>query len=225
VKRVGSDETRVVDVRFLAATNLDLRTRIETGAFRPDLYYRLNVIPIHIPPLRSRGNDVLMLAHHFLTKLARRMQRPPKRLHADTIRALQNHAWPGNVRELEHALEHAVVLARGDVVHPGDLPFMRRSSSREMPAIIVPAAPRVAGLPVPAPAPIEAPPPASAPFISQELLELPYADAKRRAMALFDEAYVVDAMRRAAGNAAEAARLAGLDRSNFRRIARKGRVD
>ena len=193
VKRVGADEARVVDVRVLAATNVDLKARAETGEFRKDLYYRLNVIAIPLPPLRQREDDVFLLTHHFLQKLARRMGRPPKTVSEDAFRALRSYAWPGNVRELEHAIEHAFVLSKGDVIHATDLPFARTGEreSEHAPAL---------GLP---------------------LDGVPYAEAKRLAMARFDEEYVREILRQTAGNLSEAARVAGLDRSNFRRIMRK----
>src|SRR5581483_6291550 len=131
IKRVGADETRNVDVRVLAATNLDLLSRIQSGEFRRDLYYRLNVIAIELPALRERGDDVLLLASHYLQKFARSMQREPKRLAPDAIRVLREYHWPGNVRELEHAIERAMVLSQREVITAIDLPFARSSSFRE----------------------------------------------------------------------------------------------
>ena len=122
VKRVGSDETKIVDVRVLAATNVDLKSLIDAGAFRTDLFYRLNVIGIALPPLRERKDDILLLAYHFIDKYARRMGRDPKRLGPDAARALTEYPWPGNVRELEHAMERAVVLAQGVAIAARDLP-------------------------------------------------------------------------------------------------------
>ncbi|MDP9036845.1 MAG: sigma-54 dependent transcriptional regulator, partial [Myxococcota bacterium] len=112
IKRVGADEHRTVDVRVLAATNLDLIGRIQAGEFRRDLYYRLNVIAIELPALRDRGDDALLLANHYLQKFARSMQRAQKRLAPDAVRALRDYDWPGNVRELEHAIERAMVLSQ-----------------------------------------------------------------------------------------------------------------
>jgi DNA-binding NtrC family response regulator len=221
IKRVGADETRTVDVRVLAATNLDLMNRIQSGQFLRDLYYRLNVIAIELPPLRERGDDVLLLASHYLQKFARSMQREPKRLAPDAIRALREHEWPGNVRELEHAIEHAMVLSQRDVIAAADLPFLRQPSAlRE--------ATTKPGIAPPATLPDAATPPASAARdggasrpVFTELGEHPYPEAKRRLLALFDEAYTTELLRRAGGNMSEAARLAGLDRSNFRRLIKR----
>ncbi|MGO9834273.1 MAG: sigma-54-dependent transcriptional regulator [Polyangiaceae bacterium] len=221
IKRVGADEPRTVDVRVLAATNVDLMSRIQGGQFRRDLYYRLNVIAVELPPLRARGDDVLLLASHYLQKFARSMQRDLKRLGPDAILALREYDWPGNVRELEHAIEHAVVLAQRDVVSAADLPFSRPPPAlREAtdmrglePVVLRPgngADPNAA-----------ADGSGSPPVAFAELAELPYAEAKRRLVASFDETYTGELLRRASGNMSEASRLAGLDRSNFRRLLKK----
>ncbi len=219
IKRVGSDETRFVDVRVLAATNVDLQQRIIDGSFRRDLYYRLNVIPIHVPPLREREDDVVLLTHHVLQKLARRMGRAPKRMSADAIRALKGYSWPGNVRELEHAVEHAFVLAQGETIELGDLPPLAQGplepSYREMSE---PASVRGGEL-AHQDAGRLSPPSSQGP--TSDLFALPYAEAKRRAMEAFDDGYVREVLERAGGNLSAAARHAGLDRSNFRRIVKR----
>ncbi|WP_394838518.1 sigma-54 dependent transcriptional regulator [Pendulispora rubella] len=221
IKRVGSDETRFVDVRVLAATNVDLQQRIADGTFRRDLYYRLNVIPIHVPPLRERDDDIVLLTHHVLQKLARRMGRAPKRVSAEAMEALRAYAWPGNVRELEHAVEHAFVLATGERIELGDLPQMAQqapSSSRDGRDTDVAEVPR-AGLPGLAALAGSMEP--QAPHVRFDLFALPYAEAKRRAMKAFDDGYVREVLSRSGGNLSAAARHAGLDRSNFRRIVKR----
>ncbi len=120
VLRVGGSEPRTVDVRVVAATNRDLRQEIAAGRFREDLFYRLNVIPVRLPPLRERREDVLPLARHFLGRSAEQGGRQ-LRLGPEAEELLRRHAWPGNVRELENAVERAVVLARGDVIDAEDL--------------------------------------------------------------------------------------------------------
>ncbi len=228
IKRVGADETRTVDVRVLAATNLDLVSRIQSGEFRRDLYYRLNVIALELPSLRDRGDDVLLLASHYLQKFARSMQREPKRLGPDAIRVLREYDWPGNVRELEHAIEHAMVLAQRDVIAAADLPFNRPSMFREsttLPGVAPPARPSdamISGSAAGSVAPVtpgRAPAPSRSPF--GDLVQLQYPEAKRQLLALFDEQYTSDLLNRAGGNMSEAARLAGLDRSNFRRLIKR----
>ena len=120
VLRVGGDRPKKIDVRIVAATNKDLRREVEQGRFREDLYFRLAVIPVHVPPLRQRREDVLALAEHFLQRHARNTGRALE-FSDDARRVLAQHAWPGNVRELENAAERAVVLARGDSIGKEDL--------------------------------------------------------------------------------------------------------
>jgi DNA-binding NtrC family response regulator len=228
IKRVGADETRSVDVRVLAATNVDLMSRIQSGQFRRDLYYRLNVIAIELPPLRERGEDVLLMANHYLQKFARSMQRPPKRLSPDAIRALCEYSWPGNVRELEHAIEHAMVVSQREVVTMGDLPFMRQPTSlREATTApgLGPTAALAAKLGAAVAVRREGGPSEPAGGAFAGLAELPYAEAKRRLVAHFDEEYTKELLRRASGNMSDAARRAGLDRSNFRRLLKRRRDD
>jgi DNA-binding NtrC family response regulator len=122
IKRVGASESTKVDVRVIAATNINLHQAMIEGVFREDLYYRLNVITIPIPPLRDRVEDIPLLAYHFLRKYALRSGRDARRISLDAMRALRSYSWPGNVRELENAMERSVVLARGDAIAPADLP-------------------------------------------------------------------------------------------------------
>ncbi len=121
-ERVGGRETLAVDVRLLAATNRDLREEVAAGRFREDLYYRLNVVPIHLPPLRLRRSDVPALAATFLARFAAENERRIDGFSRRVLERLLAYDWPGNVRELEHAVEHAAVMARGRLVMPHDLP-------------------------------------------------------------------------------------------------------
>lgn len=121
-QRVGSNQTRRADVRIIAATNRDLEQAMQAGRFRPDLYYRINVFPIHLPPLRDRKEDILQLANHFVDKYASRMGKKVTRISTPAINALIAYHWPGNVRELENGIEHAVLLSRDGVIHGRDLP-------------------------------------------------------------------------------------------------------
>ena len=119
---VGATEAIPVDVRIIAATNRDLEEECRRGAFRSDLFYRLNVIPLQLPPLRDRREDVLPLMESFLQVLAQDHDIEPKALSAEALDAVMVYDWPGNVRELENALEHAVVLTKGPVIEPSALP-------------------------------------------------------------------------------------------------------
>ena len=113
-ERVGDDSTRVVDVRVIAATNKDLEKAVEAGEFREDLYYRLSVFPVQVPPLRRRGDDVVQLAVHFLEQVCREFGRPCPQLTQSQADALRRYAWPGNVRELKNVIERAVILSTAD---------------------------------------------------------------------------------------------------------------
>ena len=120
-ERVGGSHTLNVDVRIIAATNKDLKEEVEAGRFREDLYYRLNVLHIHLPPLRERTDDIPMLAAHFVAKFVRDMQRPRLEIAPDTVRFLTTLPWDGNVRELENTIERAAVLCSGDLIRPEDV--------------------------------------------------------------------------------------------------------
>ncbi|WP_249975231.1 sigma-54-dependent transcriptional regulator [Vreelandella olivaria] len=121
IRKIGSVETRHVDVRLIAATHRDLRALSRSGEFRLDLYYRLNVMQIALPPLREREEDVLKIADILLEKACKRHERPGLRLSRAARQDLQDYPWPGNVRELENALERGVILAEGHLIHPDDL--------------------------------------------------------------------------------------------------------
>jgi DNA-binding NtrC family response regulator len=113
---IGSDRVVEVDVRFLATTNKDLQAEVERGAFRRDLFYRLSVMPVRVPPLRERAGDIPLLARHFLQSSARRSKKPVRAIAPAAMEALCRYAWPGNVRELENVIERAVIVAKGDVI-------------------------------------------------------------------------------------------------------------
>jgi two-component system response regulator HydG len=119
---VGATEAVPIDVRLLAATNRDLEEEIKRGAFRSDLFYRLNVIALHLPPLRDRRDDIPMLVEWFLHRTAEARSEPPKQLSPAAVEALQSFNWPGNVRELENALERAVILTAGPIIDVSVLP-------------------------------------------------------------------------------------------------------
>jgi two-component system, NtrC family, response regulator AtoC len=122
IRRVGGNDAIPVDVRVIAATNRDLRRLVADGGFRDDLYYRLNVVTITVPPLRERASDIPLLAQHFLEIFARRSGRPIRRLAPEAVALLAGYRWPGNVRELEHVIERATALSAAETLLPDDLP-------------------------------------------------------------------------------------------------------
>jgi len=124
IKPVGGEKTIKVDVRIIAATNQDLRQAIAKKSFREDLYYRLNVVPIHIPPLRERKEDIPLLVNHFLKKYNRKREFPVTKVEPETMKLLMSYDWPGNVRELENSIERALILEDGDVLLPGSFPWL-----------------------------------------------------------------------------------------------------
>jgi len=133
-ERVGSNRTYKVDVRIVCATHRDLTKKLGDGSFREDLYYRLNVIEIHIPPLRDRGSDIPVLALHFLKRYADANRKEMGGIADEALALLLRHTWPGNVRELENAIERAVVLANEPVLTPAHFPTLRRIAAEPAPA-------------------------------------------------------------------------------------------
>jgi two-component system response regulator FlrC len=136
VERLGSMRSVNCDVRIVAATNQDLQQRVKDGKFREDLYFRLAVFPIRIPPLRERQQDILPLAEHFLARYGRTMGRQGLKLSAQSNQALQSYPWPGNVRELENAMQRALLLSDGDLIEPNDIELHGSEPSRAVSAPI-----------------------------------------------------------------------------------------
>ncbi len=132
-ERVGGEETIEVDVRLVSATNRDLKARATAGAFREDLYYRLAIVPLTLPPLRARPGDVALLARHFLEKHASRIGRRLDGFEPAALELLARHAWPGNVRELENAVQQAMVFAEGALVRADELPAALRDAPPALP--------------------------------------------------------------------------------------------
>ncbi|MBL6721390.1 MAG: sigma-54-dependent Fis family transcriptional regulator [Planctomycetes bacterium] len=193
VVRVGGSAPRPVDVRVIAATNRDLAQDRERGAFREDLYYRIAVFPVHMPPLRQRADDVLLLTRTFLAQLARRHGRAPLELPEETRQALLAHGWRGNVRELENTLERALLLTDGRALEPASLDLQRGDAGG-------------AERPSPAGAPT-----ASGPFQRPAHREdlLPLAEVER--------AWLERALELCEGNAREVARRLGIGRATVAR--------
>jgi two-component system nitrogen regulation response regulator NtrX len=141
MERVGGTQRIRVDVRVLAATNKDLPTAIRQGQFRDDLYFRLNVIPIFVPPLRERQDDIPLLADHFTTLMSAEYGRRPKRLAPEAVARLQQYAWPGNVRELRNIIERLMIMVPGDTITAQDLAFLGHDGVRSIEIDLAPALP------------------------------------------------------------------------------------
>jgi len=210
-RALGSSEERQVDVRIVAATNVDLFQLVLDKAMRADLYYRLSVLTVTLPPLRDRVEDILPLTHHFLLRW-QRTDRPPLRLSADAKEALLGHDWPGNVRELENAVLRAVSLCDGDTIGAGDLGLRARARK-----------------PVDSPASVTAigQPAIGQPAIGQPAIDLtrPFVDLKREIIAQFERTYLTHVLDACDGNVSRAARRARKDRRDFRRLLRKHALD
>ena len=129
VTRLGSNTPLNIDIRLICATNRDLKMLIDENLFREDLYYRINTIEIHIPPLRERGEDILLLAEYFLRIFCEKYSRPMMKISARSVDILMNYEWPGNIRELRHIIEKAVIMSDSDVLKPEDILFSKLKTS------------------------------------------------------------------------------------------------
>ncbi len=199
IRRVGGTSLVEVDVRLVSATNRDLREAVTKGQFREELYYRVNVIAIALPPLRERAGDVRLLAQAFLRKYGAGQIRG---IDDAAMAALEAYAWPGNVRELQNILERACALAEGDTITRRDLPEH----------VLEPAAPR------PRAGTAGAPPAAAA---LDAGADLSLKDAKDRWMQVLEASYLRDLLARHDGNISAAAKAAGIDRKTFHRLINK----
>jgi len=198
VRRVGSSATNaVVNVRFIAAANRDPEQATKDGLLREDLYYRLRVVPVHLPSLRERQQDVTLLANHFLQHFWKRHRdafAPAPKLTEAATRALCAHPWQGNVRELQNAIEHAVVLLEpGQEIQPQDIPFIGGPQG--------PSAAEGAG-----------------PALGEGMMEESYHAARDRVIASFERRYLTWLVNHVGGNMSKAARVAGVDRTTLYRL-------
>lgn len=137
ISRLGSTQTVPIDVRLICATNADIRQMVEDGNFRQDLLYRINTIEIHIPPLRERGNDIILLADHFLNRYTRKYKKKIHGLTREAKNKLLKYAWPGNVRELQHTIERAVILGDGSMLKPENFLFHTTSKQKKEEEVVL----------------------------------------------------------------------------------------
>jgi len=192
IRPVGSTDSFVVDVRVITATHRDLVERMKEGLFREDLYYRINVVEVNLPPLRERPRDIPLLAVHFLARLAKKLNKPIQEISAEALGLLTRYGWPGNVRELENVMERALILEKGEEIGAHSLPpKLHKEGSLSM-------------------------------AMNHGVhVGLEFKEAKKIAVGQFERAYVRAILERVEGNVAEASRVSGMDRSNFRRIMKK----
>ena len=196
-QRVGGTEEIEVDNRILAATNRDLKQAVEAGSFREDLYYRLKVITISIPPLRERREDIPLLVDHFLYKHRANLRKKAGRMSDEAMGMLTRYSWPGNVRELENALIRALVLCPGEVIEPRDLPEEIRGADREKKKE-------------------EAEAPAD-----REKLKQMKKEIQQKVKAEMERNFVVEALRSGKGNVLRSAAKVGMDRRQFQNLIKK----
>ena len=192
-KAVGDTRTRTVDIRLITATNKDLQAMIGDGTFRDDLYYRINIFPIELPPLRERQDDIPVLAFHFLKKFGKEMDRTVKEFSAAAMNLLTNHDWPGNVRELENVIHRAVILASDEVIRQGHLVnIIDMQPSIEL----------------------------DVPRTSEELKNFKKI-ARRRSVENVEKLFVLGALKRNAFSVTRSAQDTGMQRSNFQALMKK----
>ena len=193
---MGTSKAVKVDVRVVAATNRDLERMIADGQFREDLYYRLNVIQVSLPPLRERPDDLIELVFHFINRSSERTGKEIKRIEPEALAVLERYPWPGNIRELENTIERAVVLADGDSITLRDLPTEMMNAQPFV---------RVASTPTQL-----LPPPSPASPPSQPVVSSPGTDR-----VVSERELLASALQATGGNKAEAARRLGMPRSTF----------
>jgi two-component system, NtrC family, response regulator AtoC len=189
-ERVGGIKTTRVDVRVIAATNRDLLAEVEAGRFRKDLYYRLNVVPIHLPPLRDRRADVPALVRHFIEKYNKRLNKKIEGIADEALVTLQAYPWPGNIRELENLMERVILFADGPRIEAHDLPAPVRGG--------------VGGTSLPTP---ESP--------MHEIGETPLKEILKARQAEIEKAFIVQALGKTEGNVTRAAKLLGISRKSL----------
>jgi nitrogen regulation protein NR(I) len=211
-ERVGGNQPISVDVRIIAATNRGLEQAVATRQFREDLFYRLNVVRIHLPPLRERRDDIRLLVNYFLKAFAREQKRAPKSIAPGVVRALEKYHWPGNVRELENVIHRALVVAKGDAILPSDLPAEIAGQGA------------TGNLPVPVSAAgdgaVE-----DAVRLARQLFAWARRDPKLKVIPMVERELVIQALKEANGNQVHAAKLLGITRATLRKRIEKFQIE
>jgi len=207
-ERVGGNTPLKVDVRIIAATNKPLEEAVAARQFREDLFYRLNVVRIHIPPLRERREDVRLLVNYFLKKFARDQESAPKSISNGVIKALEGYHWPGNVRELENIVRRALVVAKGDAILLSDLPpeivGQNSAPNNAAPSSAAPAAAGEAGV-------------TDVVSLTRKLFQWARKDPKLKLIPAVERELVLQALKETSGNQVQAAKLLGITRATLRK--------
>ena len=224
-ERVGGNQPVQVDVRIIAATNKPLEQAVAEKKFREDLFYRLNVVRLQLPPLRERAGDVPLLVNYFLQKFARKLGTPPKAILPETLRLLEQHPWPGNVRELENVVQRALVVAKGEAILPADLPpeITRAAGAAKAAAPSVSAAPAMgagAGGTASASAPAAEATDEIQPLV-RALFQWARANPKLKLIPAVERELIINALREHRGNQVHAARMLGITRATLRKRVEK----
>jgi two-component system nitrogen regulation response regulator GlnG len=201
-ERVGGNTPIKVDVRVIAATNKPLEQAVAARQFREDLFYRLNVVRIHIPPLRDRRDDIPLLVNYFLKKIARDQGREPKSIATAAVRALEKYHWPGNVRELENVIRRAIVIAKSEAILPGDLPTEvtgQGATSGPVPTTASDGSTSDAGT------------------LARQLFQIAKRDPKLKIIPTVERELVIQALKEMDNNQVRAAKLLGITRATLRK--------
>ncbi len=203
-ERVGGNQPIQVDVRVIAATNKPLEAAVAAKQFREDLFYRLNVVRIHVAPLRERRDDIPLLVNYFLKKFAREQQRPPKSIAANVLKALEKYHWPGNVRELENAIRRAHVMAKSDAILQSDLPpeISGQAGGSGGPPLSATVGEATA---------------TDAAALARQLFQWARRDPKLKVIPAVERELVIQALKEANNNQVHAAKLLGITRATLRK--------
>src|SRR2546425_5424522 len=211
-ERVGGNQPVKADVRVIAATNKALEQAVAAKQFREDLFYRLNVVRIQIPPVRERREDIRLLVNYFLTKFAQAQNQRPKSISPEVIRILEQYHWPGNVRELENVIQRAIVVAKGDAILLNDLP--PEILGAEQPVAPVMESSSAAGRTTSAPA-------ADLATLARTLFRWARQESSLKVIPAVERQLIIEALAETKGNQVQAARLLGITRATLRKRVEK----
>ncbi len=192
IKPLGDTATVKVDVRIIASTNQNLKEKIAGGEFREDFFYRLNVLPIKLPPLRERREDISLLATHLLAKHCAKLNQPTKHISGDLLHMFMEYPWTGNIRELENIIVQGIMFSKSDEIRPKDIGFDKKAA--------LPTKPAAAG---------------------KYVENLPYRDAKESTLEAFNFDYIGNLLKKTGGNVTQAAKECGLERQSLQQIMRR----